>query len=66
MVFNGSKFEWIRYVADAAPDYQYTGPNQTSIAKKNNLKDLGVQLSCDLKFSLQIQKAVSSASQMLG
>ena len=68
MVFNGSKFEWIRYVADSdmATDYQYTGPDQASIKQKNNLKDLGVHLSSDLKFSLQIQKVVSSASQMVG
>ena len=68
MLFNGSKLEWIRYVANSskAIDYQYTGPDQTNIKQKNNLKDLGVQLSSDLKFSLQIQKAVNSASQMVG
>ena len=68
MMFNSSKFEWIRYAADPdmAPTFQYRGPDLSSIEKKDNLRDLGVRLSSDLSFTLQIEKAVSSASQMVG
>jgi ribonuclease P/MRP protein subunit RPP40 len=43
---------------DSAPAYHYLGPD--------SLRDLGVLLSSDLSFSLQIEKVVSSASQMVG
>ena len=68
MMFNSGKFEWIRYVADtdSAPSFQYTAPDTTPIEQKDNLRDLGVRLSSDLSFSLQIEKAVTSASQMVG
>ena len=67
MVFNSGKFEWVRYdVASVAPPYQYNGPDQSSIEQKDNLRDLGVRLSSDLSFSLQIEKVVTTASQMVG
>ena len=68
MQFNSNKFEWVRYEvgSDSAPTYQYTAPDSSNIEKKDSLRDLGVQLSCDLSFSLQIEKAVRSASQMVG
>ena len=67
MVFNSNKFEWVRYdVAGVAPPYQYTGPDKCSILQKESLKDLGVRLSPDLSFTLQIEKVVTSASQMVG
>ena len=58
----------MRYVPDkvSAPDFVYMGPESKNIEHKNSLRDLGVMLSCDLSFSLQIEKAVSSASQMVG
>ena len=68
MVFNGTKFEWLRYSPARAlsPEYQYLGPDSTLIAQKDSLKDLGVYLSNDLTFSLQIDKVASTANQMVG
>ena len=68
MVFNSDKFEWVRYVADSvpAPNFQYLSPGQTAIENKDNLRDLGVRLSSDLTFTLQIEKVATTASQMVG
>ena len=68
MVFNSDKFEWIRYslTPQSAPVFQYLSPAQSTIEQKDNLRDLGVRLSADLSFNLHIEKAVTTASQMLG
>ena len=68
MVFNSDKFEWVRYVVDkeAAPIFQYLAPDHSSIEQKETLRDLGVRISSDLSFSLQIEKVVTTASQMVG
>ena len=68
MQFNSKKFEWVRYSSNSSslPDFKYEAPDKTTIEVKSSVKDLGVILSSDLSFSLQIQKAVSSASQMVG
>jgi hypothetical protein len=42
------------------------GPDSASIEQKDNLRDLGVLLDSDLSFTLQIEKVVNSASQMIG
>ena len=44
----------------------YLGPDKSAIEQKDNLRDLGVTLSSNLSFSLQVGKAVNSASQMVG
>ena len=68
MVFNSDKFEWIRYSLnpESAPVFQYLCPDQSLIDQKDNLRDLGVRLSSDLSFNLHIEKAVTTASQMVG
>ena len=68
MQFNRKKFERVRYCYDEenAPDFDYTAPDTTNIEQKSNVKDLGVILSSDLSFSLQIEKAITSANQMFG
>ena len=68
MLFNSGKFEWIRYTVDtaSAPCFQYLAPDSSHIDQKNNLRDLGVRVSDDLSFSMQIEKVVTSASQMVG
>ena len=67
MEFNSTKFEWVRYSAkELAPAHSYLGPDAANIEQKDSLRDLGVLLSNDLSFSLQIEKVVSSASQMVG
>ena len=68
MLFNSTKFEWVRYSAnkEVAPAFNYLGPDAAVIEQKDSLRDLGVLLSNDLSFSLQIEKVVNSASQMVG
>ena len=66
MLFNSSKFEWIRYSTGPSPTFQYLSPNQANIEKTDNLHDLGVKLSSDISFSLQIEKVVTTSSQMVG
>ena len=68
MIFNSSKFEWIRYAVDpsSAPPFQYLAPDSSNINQKPNLRDLGVRVSDDLAFTLQIEKVVTTASQMVG
>ena len=68
MVFNSDKFEWIRYSLspESAPMFQYLSPDSSNIDQKDNLRDLGVRLSSDLSFNLHIEKAVTTASQMVG
>ena len=65
MTFNSKKFEWMRYTAGAQPppDFQYLAPDSSNIEQKSDLRDLGVRMSTDLKFSLQVEKVVSTASQ---
>ena len=67
MQFNSGKFEWVRYSADdKAPTFQYLAPDSSNIEQKDNLRDLGVMLNCDLSFKLQVDKVVLTASQMVG
>ena len=49
-----------------APTYNYLAPDNSPIEQKDNLRDLGVRLSSNLSFSLQVEKAANSASQMVG
>ena len=68
MEFNSSKFEWVRYTVDGnpAPTFNYLAPDSSHIEQKDTLRDLGVRLSSNLSFSLQVEKAANSASQMVG
>ena len=68
MHFNGDKFESFRIWPNPsnAPQYDYLGPNGEIIEVKSTLKDLGVYLSSDLTFKLQVEKAVASASKLAG
>ena len=67
MQFNSGKFEWVRYSADdKAPTFQYLAPDSSNIEQKESLRDLGVMLNCDLSFTLQVDKVVLTASQMVG
>ena len=67
MEFNSKKFEWLRYAPNntvATYQYNYSAPDSSDITLKTELRDLGVRLSTDLSFNLQVEKAVSSASQV--
>ena len=68
MHFNSDKFECLRFWpgSGAPPAYQYTGPDNSEIEVKSNLKDLGVQLSSDLSFKLQVEKTCAAASKLAG
>ena len=68
MEFNSKKFEWIRYTSGSKtpPDFVYKAPDSTCINAKADLRDLGVRMSSDLSFTLQIEKVVTTSSQMVG
>ena len=68
MIFNSKKFEWLRYSPPNvdAPVAQYTAPDSTVIELSASVKDLGVKLSPDLTFALQVEKVVSTANQVAG
>ena len=46
------------------PQCDYLGPDDEPIEVKQSLKDLGVQISADLSFNLQVEKTVAGASKM--
>ena len=67
LVFNSSKFECVRqWPRGGAPVEPHFSPAGLQIEEKPYLRDLGVQLSSDLPFSHQLDKVVTSASQMSG
>ena len=68
MKFNSEKFECVRYWADSAnaPSFSYLAPDNTPIEVKPNLRDLGVQLSSSLNFSIHIENTVTAASKLVG
>ena len=66
MTFNSDRFEWLRYVSmNQVPDFHYQCPDTSAIVQKDDLRDLGVRLSTDLTFDLQVEKVVTSANQMV-
>ena len=66
MHFNSDKFECMWPNPTNTPEFKYTGPDGEEIEVKQSLQDLGVHLSSDLSFKLQVEKTVSSASKMAG
>ena len=68
MVFNAGKFELLRFWLDreAAPDILYMAPDGGPIEEKDCLRDLGVRISTDLSFNVQIDMTVMSSSKMAG
>ena len=68
MIFNSEKFESLRFWPGRTvqSDIQYTAPDGTLIEEKTHLRDLGVELSNDLSFSLHIENTVAAASKLVG
>ena len=68
MVFNSDKFECLRFWPGktSKPDFAYKSPEGTLIEEKEDLRDLGVQISSDLTFSSHIQNTVTKANQLIG
>ena len=68
MVFNAGKFAllcfWLN--RESAPDILYLAPDGGPIEEKDCLRDLGVRVSTDLSFSLQIDMVVDAGSRMAG
>ena len=68
MKFNSDKFECVRYWSNQAnaPAFQYISPDNKPIEVKSNLRDLGVQLSSSLNFSIHIGNTITAASRLVG
>ena len=68
MIFNSKKFEWLRYLHPnmEPPAIQYTAPDSSDIAQKSSLRDLGVTMSSNLMFNLQVEKVAATANQVAG
>ena len=68
MQFNAGKFEVLRFCSGQTvpPDILYLSPEGGPIEEKECLRDLGVRISTDLKFSTQIDLTVESGSRMAG
>ena len=68
MVFNSDKFEVLRFWPGPAPrpTNSYLDPDGNTIEVKDNLRDLGVQISSDLTFSTHIENVVAAATRMTG
>ena len=68
MVFNGDKFEMLRFWPGRTPKpgHLYTDPDGNPIEEKSHLRDLGIQISSDLSFSIHIENVVSASTQMVG
>ena len=61
MQFNSDKFECVRYWSDPAkaPTHNYLAPDKQHTKEKSDLRDLGVQLSNNLSFSIHIENTVT-------
>ena len=67
LLFNTKKFECLRYwPGGSKPDQPYLSPEGTPIEEKYHLRDLGVQMSTDLTFKIQINNVITGASKMSG
>ena len=68
MVFNCDKFECLRYwpKQKSKPDFSYGSPDGTKIEERNHLRDLGVEMSSDLTFTVHIKNTVSAANRLVG
>ena len=68
MKFNSTKCECLRYWTDQdkAQEFQYPAPDKKEIEVKADLRDLGVQLSSSLSFSVHIENTVTAASKLVG
>ena len=68
MIFNSDKFECLRFWpgTTSKPDNQYKSPDDTIIDEKQHLRDLGVEISSDLTFSIHIENTVTAANRLVG
>ena len=55
MMFNAEKFIHVRYGGFEAPEPFYQAPDGTEIVRSSQIKDLGVHMNENLKFTDHIQ-----------
>ena len=67
-MFNADKFECLRYGNDdiLKESTNYVSSNQVSIACKDSVRDLGVQVSADAQFKVHISNTIVSANLKCG
>ena len=66
MTFNSDKFEAVRFwPKDNSPDFKYLAPDLTPTEEKSDLRDLGVQLSSDLSFSIHIDNITCGVNRLI-
>jgi ribonuclease P/MRP protein subunit RPP40 len=68
MEFNADKFESIQIRPKSADSQEthYLAPDGSTIEVKSSLKDLGVHISDDLTFRVQVEKVVVGAARQAG
>ena len=68
MVFNGEKFEALRYCPGrlAKPSAPYLDPEGNAIEEKENLRDLGVQVASDCSFTAHIENTIAAGNKVAG
>ena len=67
MVFNSEKIECLRFWPKAPkPEIQYKSPDGSTIEEKTHLRDLGVEVSSDLSFTLHIANTTTAATKLVG
>ena len=68
MVFNGEKFEALRYWPGrlAKPSAPYLDPEGNAIEEKENLRDLGVQIASDCSFTAHIENTIAAGNKVAG
>ena len=67
MIFNSEKFDCLRYwPRTPKPDFSYMSPDGAVIEEKDHLRDLGVEMSSDLTFSIHISNVVTAANKLVG
>ena len=68
MMFNGDKFQLVRYGKneDLQNEIAYRDPGNNIIHESSSAKDLGVIMSANCKFGDHIEQMVQKASNMCG
>ena len=68
MTFNSDKFESLRFWPGKVPkpDITYTAPDGQNIEDKQHLRDLGVENSNDLTFTVHIENTIAASNKLVG
>ena len=68
MTFNSDKFESLRFWPGKVPkpDITYTAPDGQNIEEKQHLRDLGVEISNDLTFTVHIENTIAASNKLVG